>query len=291
MPPGGRRPGGHRDLRATALAMQLAGRVSATAAAPLAARLWFTPWSAPPSPEGVRREAAWLARTRPVTFPAGARTLAGFTAGEGPAVLLVHGWGDRASRLGAFVEPLSAAGYRVVGVDLPAHGDRGPRQTHVYEQAAAVRAVAGQLGAVDAVVAHSMGGLVATVALSQGLEVRAVALLAPAVRLDHALDRFADQFSMPPRARAGLRRVLERRFGRGVWEDLAADALAARLALPALVVHDADDPQVAFADGAALAGAWPGAQLLPTRGLGHRRIIRDAQVVQRVTAFLADGRG
>jgi hypothetical protein len=45
--------------------------------------------------------------------------------------------------------------------------------------------------------------------------------------------------------------------------------------------------------GAAIAAAWPGAELVTTEGLGHRRILRDPAVVARVTDFLAAdlGRG
>lgn len=64
--------------------------------------------------------------------------------------------------------------------------------------------------------------------------------------------------------------------------------LGAELWLPLLVVHDRDDDEVAWSDGAAIARAWPAAELVTTRGLGHRRILRDPAVVARVTAFLAE---
>jgi hypothetical protein len=47
-----------------------------------------------------------------------------------------------------------------------------------------------------------------------------------------------------------------------------------RGALGILVVHDRDDDDTYWTEGAALAEAWPGAQLLTTTGLGHRRILR-----------------
>ena len=42
---------------------------------------------------------------------------------DGPRVALLHGWGSHAARFGNFVEPLLAAGFSVVGIDAPAHGD------------------------------------------------------------------------------------------------------------------------------------------------------------------------
>jgi pimeloyl-ACP methyl ester carboxylesterase len=56
---------------------------------------------------------------------------------------------------------------------------------------------------------------------------------------------------------------------------------------PLLVFHDRDDRDVAWTDGEAIAAAWPGAELVSTAGLGHRRIVHDPGVVARAVAFLA----
>ena len=49
--------------------------------------------------------------------------LAVTTWGDGPAVLLMHGWGGARAQMTGFVDPLLAAGYRVVAYDQPAHGE------------------------------------------------------------------------------------------------------------------------------------------------------------------------
>jgi hypothetical protein len=56
---------------------------------------------------------------------------------------------------------------------------------------------------------------------------------------------------------------------------------------PTLVVHDHGDREVGFRDGHETARAWPGARLLATEGLGHRRLLRDPAVVEEVVAFVA----
>jgi pimeloyl-ACP methyl ester carboxylesterase len=43
-------------------------------------------------------------------------------AGQGPAVLFVHGLGARADRFAGTVERIAAAGYRAIACDLPGHG-------------------------------------------------------------------------------------------------------------------------------------------------------------------------
>jgi hypothetical protein len=53
-----------------------------------------------------------------------------------------------------------------------------------------------------------------------------------------------------------------------------------------LVVHDEDDEETPWQGGVEVARAWPRGELLSTRGLGHRRLLRDAKVVAAVSAFV-----
>lgn len=57
-----------------------------------------------------------------------------------------------------------------------------------------------------------------------------------------------------------------------------------------LVVHDEDDVDVPWQDGKTYAEAWPGSRLMTTTGLGHRRIVREPEVLAAVAEFFKDGR-
>lgn len=280
---------GPRALKATWLGMRFTGRFSKRVGGWFAARLWFTPWKAELSERAREREATWLAETAPLRIPFKGGELHGFVAGTGPAVLLVHGWGERASTMGAFIAPLTRAGYRAAAIDLPGHGGSVGFDTHLLIQAEAIAAAAEALGGVHAVVAHSMGSMGTLLAVEDGLAPDRVALLAPAVKAEHALVKFKALFALTDRAALGLREHIERHFGTEIWERLSADRIAGGLDLPALIVHDDDDPQIDAADGALLAKAWPGAQLVSTQGLGHVKVVRDPDVVERVAGFVAAG--
>lgn len=274
-------------LRVTWAVAGAASRVSSRVAGRAAARLWFTPWPVPVSERALVKQNAWLQDAAPVAFTTrSGHRLSGFSSGEGPVVLLVHGWGEWATNLGAFVAPLRDAGYRVVGFDLPAHGSSSGVQTDGLLNAAAVREAAEAVGGVHGVIGHSMGAHATTLALHDGLEADRVVLLAPAVRLEHGVDAFKQTFGLTDRAVRGLRATIESRYGKTVWGDLAADKLARAVTTPALIIHDADDDQIALADGKMLARSWPGAILETTEGLGHGRIIRDPGVVGRACSFL-----
>ncbi|HEX8728518.1 MAG TPA: hypothetical protein VF739_07855, partial [Ktedonobacterales bacterium] len=72
-------------------------------------------------------EAALLRRGTPLTFANG---LVARSFGAGPRVLLVHGWEGRGMNLGMFIAPLTAAGYQVLALDGPAHGESPGEQTN-----------------------------------------------------------------------------------------------------------------------------------------------------------------
>jgi pimeloyl-ACP methyl ester carboxylesterase len=201
-------------------------------------------------------------------------------------VILVHGWGENAAGLGGFIAPLSEAGFSVVGFDLRGHGDSSGQTTDVVESAAVIREVAEHFGGAHAVIAHSMGANSALWALKDGLDVDAAVLLAPNVDLAYAMETFEVLFGLPPKAIEGLKRSIERKFGRTIWRDIRGDHLARFVSAPGLVFHDPDDPQVPFIGSQRLVTAWKTSELVETPGLGHGAITRDEEVIDRTVGFI-----
>lgn len=83
---------------------------------------------------------------------------------EGPAVLLVHGWGGYSYSFAEMIPALVHAGYRVVAVELPGHGlSDKPADESWYSEASLTRVVVEvaerERLARFAYVGHSMGGL------------------------------------------------------------------------------------------------------------------------------------
>jgi pimeloyl-ACP methyl ester carboxylesterase len=214
------------------------------------------------------------------------KPLAAWRWGHGPAVLLVHGWGSRGSRLGSFVAPLTEAGYSVVAFDAPGHGASAGRLSSLPQFISAIERLGRELGSLEAIVAHSMGGAATTLAMARGLPVRRVVFLAPAADPAGYSERFAELLGLTPDVLRRMKQSIERRFGQP-WDDFDVLRAARKMTAPLLVFHDRDDRDVAWTDGAAIAAAWPGAELVSTEGLGHRRIVHDPGVVSRTVAFLA----
>lgn len=234
------------------------------------------------------REEAWIAAARRFELRAGARRLAAWSWGEGPAVLLVHGWEGRGAQLGAFAAPLAAAGFRAVAFDGPGHGLSEGRLSSLPEFADAVLAAAEAAGPVAGVVAHSFGTAATGRALDLGMAVERLVFLSPPADLEDYVRQFGRVLSLPDGVRRRMVRRLEQRF-EVRWDEVRRPTLTAARNAPLLVIHDTDDLETPHADGVAVAAAWPRGELFTTAGLGHRRILRDGEVVERAVSFLTEG--
>lgn len=252
----------------------------------LAARAGEWMFLSPPRHRAPERERSALSRASPFAVPFRGGRLRAWRFGEGPAVLLVHGWGGRGGQLGAFVPPLVDAGCSAVAFDGPAHGGSSGRLASVPAFAEAVSAVGRQVGA-RAAVAHSMGAAGTALALRQGLPLDAAVFLGPPRGPAAFFRLFCDALDLGAKTRQATRLRIERRLGVAM-ADLDLARAAADMAIPLLVFHDRGDAEVPWADGASIARAWPGAQLLTTDGLGHRRILREPAVTGRAAQFVAE---
>lgn len=231
-------------------------------------------------------EAAVLAKARFARLSYAGRGMAVYAWGNGPTVLLVHGWNGRGAQLGHFVAPLVSAGYRVVAFDAPGHGRTGGRRTDIAEYTGAIGAVAAAYGPVVSAISHSFGAICLSRALSQGLPLGRVVYIGAPARYEGLVAGFARRLGLPRPARVQFRRLLEQRFATSVWRDFSLVENATQMSVSTLVVHDRNDRAVPYTDAQAIAEAWPNARLLLTRGLGHQRVLRDAEVVREVVEFV-----
>jgi pimeloyl-ACP methyl ester carboxylesterase len=264
--------------------LALAEREAPGLGARLALRLWLT---VPPSAGKPTEE----------TVPGRREVLAGKLVaeswGDGPPVYLMHGWGGRREQFGAFVRPLADAGFRVIVLDAPGHGESGPGalgrgRAYMLDFIGALRTAVARYGDAHAVIGHSFGASAAAVAALDGLAVRRLVLIAPVTNVLSGLDIFSRNAGIGPRVRARMPHQIERVARRPVADfDIAARAAECDELPEALVIHDGADKEVPFDNGVLVAAAWPGGRLSATEGLGHKRILRDAGVIAEVTGFVA----
>jgi len=262
-------------------AFRVLGHAAPGLAAAWALDLFFTPRGR----RGSRRIRALLADARRFEVTVRGRRVAAWSWGEGPAVYLVHGWAGVGGQLAAFVPALTARGFRAVAFDAPGHGASEGRRSSIVHFADTLRALAAQEGRPHAVIAHSLGAAAVVRALTQGLELGRAVFIGPTGGPRDWSERFRRQLGVPAHVMTSMRERSERWLG-ARWEEFDVPVLARGQSAPLLILHDRNDDEVPWSDGEAIARAWPGARLVTTTGLGHRRILRDERVVAQAVDFV-----
>ena len=271
------------SLRAIRLAFSILGPVFPRLMGRRAFDLWFRTRRFPESAAGKR----FAREAQRETLMVEDLPVAVYTLGEGPVVLFVHGWSGRGSQVAAFARPLVAAGYRVMAVDAPGHGDTPGDRTNILECTAVLHAFARNYGDVYAAITHSFGGMVLAYAMSNGMHIDRVVCISAPAHVDYLLDGFAQTLAIPDKVIEDVQRRMDERFDEGFWETISTVVNVRDLDVPALLIHDRDDHNVPWQQGKIIANAWPGARFMQTAGLGHGRILRDAGVVKAAVDFIS----
>ena len=270
------------SLRGIRLLFATLGRLFPRLMGRWAYSLWFRTRRFPESAAG-RRIASKAQR---ITLMVDDIPVAVYSWGTGPVVLFIHGWSGRGSQVAAFVEPLLAAGYRVMSIDAPGHGETPGDRTNILECAAVLQAFNRHYGPVYAAITHSFGGMVLAYAMNKSMSVERVVCISAPAHVDYLLDSFAQTLSLPEAVIADMHRRMDVRFPGGYWEKISTVVNVRELDMPALVIHDEYDHSVPWEQGKIIANAWPGAQFLKTSGLGHGRILRDKTVTNATVDFI-----
>ncbi len=211
-----------------------------------------------------------------------------------PCVVLVHGWGSRATHFAAIIRALTAKGMRCAAFDAPGHGESGGATATLPRIATAFRRLCAELADEGtppvAAVGYSFGGLAAGLACvpeviaGEPTALPALALISTPVTLASATRRWLEMAGEPAERAADLMTALRRRGYEGDRFDLlkAASALPERL----LILHDRSDEEVPTSDAEALASQRPDATLELTERFGHARMLLARPVARAVAEFV-----
>ncbi len=207
---------------------------------------------------------------------------------SGPAVLLMHGWGGARAQMTGFVDPLLAAGYRVVAYDQPAHGQSDGKMTNVLEISATMDLITKQEGDFEVIIAHSFGTLITSHALANRNFPSPSKLIYFGAfnRLLDALPRFQILASLPDEVIEDMRAMVHENFGQDTLEAITNEGMTPRINIPALMFHDTKDNVTPVEDSRAVAQVWKAARLIETEGLGHRAALQSETIHKQVVDFL-----
>ena len=206
--------------------------------------------------------------------------------GEGPKILLLHGWGGRATQYFKFVENLLAQGYGVLSFDAPGHGESSGHKTSLNQQVKIIQRLCDEYGGFEAIIAHSFGFMLAVNALNSGVKSKAMIGISSPADYPLLLKAYVNYLVLNEKAETAFYSYLKRKHGLTNLDDISIHHLAKKIKLPCLIVHDDNDRQVPVSEAHKIIDAWQGAELYLTKGLGHSRVLYQEATINQCIEFL-----
>ena len=223
------------------------------------------------------------------------RILKGYSMGIGPNVLLVHGWGSRASHLVLLARYIANNGFRVVIFDGPAHG-RSKKMDHkdlsnMFEFGRAISCFAKRIGNVYAVIAHSLGAIATVFAITgtgqlsgYKFSTEKLILISTPISVSRIIENYSRNRG-ELNLMAELTCSLESAFNFIVSEydlSLAIQYLSSKI----LIIHDEQDEEMPVSDALLLKNKYEKIILKLTNGYGHQKILVNREMLNSIKEFL-----
>ncbi len=256
--------------------------ISPKVAVELAIKVFLTPVKFP-VPE---REEHWLEKAEKIQVDFNDEVLNTYHWGSGEnTILLVHGWCGRASQMGFIANHLVKAGYKCIALDAPGHGESKTKRTTVLDFVAAMQAVNLSHGPFFAIVGHSLGGVASFLGVESGIQVKKLVSISAPASTSEAVIRFLEQLEAKPGMAERMLKKMSNQI-KGDVDMLSAAKIAQRIAVPGLIIHDAEDKEVPISQAISVADNYEMARLVKCKGLGHRKLLFSPDISQHIIKFL-----
>ncbi|MFI4866510.1 MAG: alpha/beta fold hydrolase [Steroidobacterales bacterium] len=209
--------------------------------------------------------------------------------GDGPAVLVLHGWISYAGQLGEMIAGLRSHRLRVVAFDAPAHGRSGGQQADLPRFRDALAAVSRACGPAAAILAHSFGAITAASWLAEdaaAAQLRAAVLVGLPRDIGYLFESFSIAMGLRREVIGRLRALFRARYG-GDPEDYAAPLLAQRIHIPVLLVHGGADEYIPAEHAREVALQLRDGRIQVIAGLNHSAPLRDPDSIELMAQFIS----
>lgn len=210
-----------------------------------------------------------------------------YTFGEGPAVLLLHGWCSKGARWAGYVEHLVQAGFQAVVMDAPSHGQSPGRFLSVPDYIRCTGLLIRSRAQWHAVLAHSIGSLAGVISASEhagAARIEKFVLMSTFTNCDALMSRFARCLGVSEGVLSDTRAWIPQYAGRPLSYFCLIEHLRQLGPPSTLLVADTQDIVVPGRETQAILEAFPHIQPIITRGLGHN--LRCEEVLHRVLQFV-----
>jgi pimeloyl-ACP methyl ester carboxylesterase len=200
-------------------------------------------------------------------------------------ILLVHGWSGRGTQLYKIADELLKNGFSTISFDAPGHGKSAGNSTIMVEFIETILYLEKQYGNFEAAIGHSLGGISLLNATRNGLKINHLITIGSADFIKDIIDDFVFNLKLKPKLGDSLQYYFEKKY-RTTMDDLSAYIAAREIEIPVLIIHDNDDAEVSVKCAINIHKNLKNGQLMITKGLGHRKILENEVVIEKVVDFL-----
>ena len=181
----------------------------------------------------------------------------------------------------AFIEN----GYSIISFDAPAHGKSGTKTTLMLEFIESILEVEKAYGPFEFAVGHSLGGMSILNAIKKGLHVKKAVVIGSGNSVINIVNTFIEKIGLPNDVAVLMKNNFEKKY-HFEMESFSAYVAAKEVKIPVLVIHDTDDEDIPVSEAYHLAENLTNKEILITNTLGHRKILGDSKVIQKIVEFL-----
>ena len=200
-------------------------------------------------------------------------------------VLLVHGWSGRSTQLFAFADKLLENGYMVISFDGPAHGKSTGRTTMMPEFLKTIEKINTTFGPFEAAIGHSFGATSLYNAAATFLGIKTFIAIGSGDRISDIISNFVKNLYLNEKSAKKIQLGLEKKWMIHV-DDFSSSTVAKKIKIPVLVVHDIIDGDVPVSCAYRIRQNLEKGSLLITNGLGHTKILRNNEVINKSIKFI-----
>jgi pimeloyl-ACP methyl ester carboxylesterase len=204
--------------------------------------------------------------------------------GEGPRVLLIHGWESNSFRWKNLIAVLREAGFHVIAFDAPAHGYSTGKILHVPLYTECVEHMV-QTFDPKYIIGHSVGGMTALYHAHRhpNESVEKVVTIGSPAEFEEIVTSYQQLLGFNDRVLKAFDALIFEEFGYHVHE-FATHRFIKGNPKKGLLLHDRLDQIAPFHASQKVHDAWEDSVLIPTEGLGHS--MHQEDVNRKIAEFL-----
>ena len=200
-------------------------------------------------------------------------------------VLLIHGWSGRGTQLYKIADKLLENGFMTISFDAPAHGNSKGKTTMMNEFIATAIYLQEKYGPFEIAIGHSLGGMAVLNGVKGDLKINKAITIGAGNIITDIITVFVNKLEFKLKMVLNMKLYFFKKFGEDI-DNYSASTAARDVKIPTFVIHDSDDKEVDVSSAYNIRQNLEKGELLITNGLGHTRILKDNQVVNRIVEFI-----